>query len=128
MNAVGLFVVVCIAGGAGAVLRFVVDGWVGAAVPMRFPVGTTTINLTGSFILGVVTGLASADLLPGAWGSVLGVGLMGGYTTFSTASVETVRLLLAGDLRPGLVAGLGMLIGCVLAALLGLWIGSLGAV
>ncbi len=122
---VAVFLGVCLAGGAGAALRFVVDGWMRSALPMRFPLGTTVINVTGSFVLGVVTALAAGHVLAPWWGTVLGVGLMGGYTTFSTASVETVRLLLSGDVRLGLRAGLGMLVVGVLAALAGLWVGSL---
>ncbi|WOP17239.1 CrcB family protein [Raineyella sp. LH-20] len=120
-----VFVGVCLAGGVGAALRFVVDGWVRSAVPTQYPLGTVVINVSGSFVLGVVTGLAAVGVLPAVWGSVLGAGLMGGYTTFSTASVETVRLLLSGDVRLGLRTGLGMLVAGVAAALAGLWVGSL---
>ncbi|MEA5153862.1 fluoride efflux transporter CrcB [Raineyella sp.] len=122
---VAVFLGVCLAGGAGAALRFVVDGWVRSALPMRFPLGTTVINVTGSFVLGVVTALTAGHVLPTTWSTVLGTGLMGGYTTFSTASVETVRLLASGDVRLGLRAGLGTLVIGVLAALAGLWAGSL---
>lgn len=122
---VTVFLGVCLAGGVGAALRFVVDGWVRSALPMRFPLGTTVINVTGSFVLGLVTALAAGHVLAAPWGTVLGAGLMGGYTTFSTASVETVRLLASGDVRLGLRAGLGMLVVGVLAALAGLWVGTL---
>jgi len=57
------------------------------------------------------------------WQLVLGGGLLGGYTTFSTASVETVRLLQERRYVPALVVGLGMLVASVAAAGLGLWIG-----
>ncbi|SDC06346.1 camphor resistance protein CrcB [Raineyella antarctica] len=120
-----VFVGICLAGGAGAALRFTADAWIRSRVSMRFPFATAVINVTGSFVLGLVTGAAGSHLLPPAWFAVLGTGLLGGYTTFSTASVETVRLLAAREYRPALAAGLGVLVIGVLAALLGLWLGGL---
>lgn len=119
-----LFAVVCAAGGVGAALRFVVDGWVRSRVRTGFPLATAVVNLSGSFLLGLLSGLVLARVLPTAWGSALGTGLLGGYTTFSTASVETLRLLQAGEGRTALASGLGVLVGGVLAALLGWRLGS----
>ena len=81
---------VAVAGGIGAAARMVLDGAITAATRIPYPVGTTVVNVTGSLLLGVVTGLASGL---GPWALVLGTGLLGGYTTFSTASFETVRLV-----------------------------------
>lgn len=120
-----LFVAVALAGGVGSAARLLVDGLIRTRWASSFPWGTTVINLTGSFLLGLVTGLAMAHVLDDAWKVVIGTGLLGGYTTFSTASVETVRLLRAGRLRAGLANGLGMLVGAVLASALGVWLGLL---
>ncbi|OMH31587.1 CrcB family protein [Tersicoccus sp. Bi-70] len=87
-----LFLGIAAAGGVGAALRFVVDGLVRSRTRGTFPWATVLINVTGSLLLGVITGLAAAHGLDRAWVLVLGGGLLGGYTTFSTASVETVRL------------------------------------
>ena len=120
-----LLVAVAAAGGIGAAARFVVDGLVKDRLGSAYPWGTTAINVSGSFALGLVTGLALQAVVAPEWKAVLGTGLLGGYTTFSTASVETVRLLAAGR-RGGAVAnGLGMLVACVGVASLGLWLGSL---
>lgn len=114
-------------GGAGAALRFVLDGVVKGRVAggrfAAFPVGTLLINVSGSFVLGVLTGLAQAGTVPASTVAVLGTGMMGGYTTFSTASVETVQLLRSGKPRLAVLNGLGMLVVSVGAAALGLWIG-----
>ena len=120
MSGIGLVLAVALAGGLGAALRYVVDNAVPARVRERFPWGTQVVNLTGSFALGLLTGLLSGDSL-----SVLGVGLLGGYTTFSAASLEAVGL--ATDRRYGaaLAHGLGMLVACVVAAALGLWVGEI---
>ena len=99
------------AGGVGAALRYLVDNAVPARVRERYPWGILIVNLTGSFALGAVTGAVSGD---GA--AILGAGLLGGYTTFSTASVDTARLLLAGRVAAGALGALGTLAACVAAA------------
>ncbi|PZE88489.1 fluoride efflux transporter CrcB [Curtobacterium sp. MCBD17_008] len=121
MTAVGLLLVAA-GGGVGAALRFVLDGLVKARV-RRFPLGTMLVNVTGSFVLGLVTGLGGAGTIAVPMVTVLGTGMMGGYTTFSTASVETVQLLRSGKTRLAVLNGLGMLVVSVGAAALGLWLG-----
>lgn len=121
-----LFVAVALAGGAGAALRLFLDGIVRARVKTSLPVGTLLINVVGSLLLGLLTGLTLAAWLPEAWHLVLGGGLMGGFTTFSTASVETVRLAQDRRSLTALVNGLCMLVLAVSSAFLGLWLG-LGA-
>jgi CrcB protein len=120
-----LLVAVAAAGGIGAAARFVVDGLVKDRLGAAYPWGTTAINVSGSFALGLVTGLALQAVVAPEWKAVLGTGLLGGYTTFSTASVETVRLLAAGRRGAAVANGLGMLVACVGVASLGLWLGSL---
>jgi CrcB protein len=120
-----LVVAVAVAGGVGAATRFVVDGLVKDRLGSAYPWGTTVINVSGSFALGLLTGLALQAVVAPEWKAVLGTGLLGGYTTFSTASVETVRLLAAGRRGAAVANGLGMLVACVGVASLGLWLGSL---
>ncbi|MBM9469083.1 fluoride efflux transporter CrcB [Nakamurella leprariae] len=111
-----------VAGGVGAVLRFVVDGLLRARWPGRLPWPTAVINVSGSLVLGLLTGLVAAGV-PGSWALVLGTGLCGGWTTFSTASFETVRLL--QQRRWGAGAGylLGSLILSIAAAAIGFAVG-----
>lgn len=113
---------VALAGGAGAVARFVLDGLVKTRTGARYPVGTTAINLSGSLLLGLVVGLAGA-VLPEPARLVLGTGFLGGYTTFSTAAVETVRLAAERRPRAAWANGLGMLVAAVGLAALGLRLG-----
>jgi CrcB protein len=116
----GVFLLLSVAGGVGAVLRFVVDGLVRSALGGRLPWGTAIINASGSFLLGLLTGLVTVGM-PKELLLVLGTGLLGGYTTFSTASVETVRLLQQRRLGASLLYGVGGLVLSVAAALLGLF-------
>ena len=119
---------VALAGGLGAVARLVLDGVLRARASGRHPGATMVVNVTGSLLLGLVTGLAGAALLPPVWRLVLGTGVLGGYTTFSTAAVETVRLGQERRWAAAAVSGLGMLVLSVLVAGLGLWLGlGLGA-
>lgn len=109
-----------VAGGAGAALRFVVDQLVGARWGRRFPWGITVINITGSFALGVLTGLALDH--PAA--AIVSTGALGGFTTFSTASVDTVRALMAKRVSAALVSAVGTLVGAVGLALCGILLGA----
>ncbi len=119
----GTYVLVCVGGGIGAALRFAVDGQIKSRAGARFYAGTILINLTGCLLLGLLTGLAeSGSLGPDAL-AVVGTGILGGYTTFSTASFETARLLQEGKRGAGLWNGLGTLLGGVALAGLGLWLG-----
>ena len=111
--------VICIAGGIGAALRLILDGLIRTRIGSSYPVGTTLINVTGSFLLGVVTGLAASQLIPHECQLVVGTGLLGGYTTFSTASFETVRLIEDRRYVAAACNGLGMLIAGTAAAALG---------
>lgn len=120
-----LVLAVAVAGGTGAVARLVLDGALRSRMAINFPLGTTVINVTGSFLLGLVTGLALAHGLPIELRAILGTGFLGGYTTFSTASYETVRLAQQRRYRAAFVNGFGMLVLALAAAGIGLWLGSL---
>lgn len=89
---------VAAAGAAGAAARFLVDTWVSEATVDRFPWGTLAVNLTGSLVLGLITGLVVYHHLARLPDDVLGEGFCGAYTTFSTFSYETVRLVEDGAL------------------------------
>lgn len=120
-----LLVLVSVGGGLGAVVRFLTDAWLSRNHP-RVPVGTLVINLSGSLLLGFLVGwLGSGDGASGTWLAVLGTGFCGGYTTFSTASVEVVRLWVTEGQVGGWAYALATLIGSVVAAAAGLLLGGL---
>jgi CrcB protein len=123
MTAAVTALLVCAAGGLGAAARLVLDGLIRAWIRSTYPVATTIINLTGSLLLGLITGLATGHVLPDSWHLIAGTGLLGGYTTFSTASFETVSLLEDRRYLAATLNGLGTLIICSCAAAAGLIIG-----
>lgn len=113
-------VALVLAGGVGAVTRFALDGAIRTRWPSRMPWATMMINVSGALLLGVLTGLviyrgADTDLTV-----IAGTGFCGGYTTFSTASFETVRLVQQQRLIAALVNGLGTIVLAVGVAALGL--------
>jgi CrcB protein len=115
---IGLWV--AIAGGAGAGTRYLLDSAVRARLRIEFPVGTLLINVTGSFVLGIIAGLVIAHGASSRWRDIAGTGFLGGYTTFSAASVETVRLAEQRRWRECIGYATGSLVLALLAAGAGL--------
>lgn len=113
-----IFLLASIAGGFGAALRYLADVGVRRLTGRRFPWGIVIVNITGSFALGVVT-----SALPDA-AFVVGAGLLGGYTTFSTAMLDTLVLWKEGDRAASVRHLLGTFAAAVIAALVGLAVGS----
>jgi CrcB protein len=91
-----------VAVGVGAPARYVVDRFVSGATGSDFPWGTVVINVSGSFLLGLLTGLGLYHAFPADARLVLGTGFCGAYTTFSTFTFETVRLAETGQVRAAL--------------------------
>jgi fluoride exporter len=112
-------VLVGIGGFAGAVTRRAVDLWVSDRNNGAFPLGTLVINLTGSFLLGLLFAWAiDRDVLPREIRGPLMIGFLGAYTTFSTWMLESWRLVedgawqlallnLGGSVLLGLIAVVG---------------------
>jgi CrcB protein len=110
---------VAVFGALGALARFQVDRAVSVRWPSDFPLGTLAVNLTGSFVLGILVGVALAsDAL-----FVIGTGFLGGYTTFSTWMVESERLAEDGEVRFMWLNLLGSMALGLVAAGLG-WLGG----
>lgn len=113
-----------LAGGLGSAARFLLDGVIASLLPARYRLGMFVVNVSGSLLLGLVTGGADARLLHSGLELILGVGLLGGYTTFSAASPEPVRLVRQRRILAALLHSLGMLITSVEAAALGYCVGA----
>lgn len=114
-----------IAAAAGAPLRYVVDNVVDALAPGAFPWGTFVVNATGSFLAGFLAGLAIHHGLASDVRTVVATGFVGSYTTFSTFTFETVRLLEEGALDEAARNVVGTVVTCALAAGAGLALAGL---
>ncbi len=111
-----------VGGGLGAGARYLVDGFVMRGRRGVFPLGILVVNVSGAFLLGLLTALAGA--VGPVWLAIAGVGVLGGYTTFSTVSVETVLLAQRGRRDWAWLNLLGTLVLSVVAAALGVLIGG----
>lgn len=110
-------------GGMGCVARYMVSGWVYSLAGKALPYGTLAVNVIGSLLLGLIMeGSLRSTLLSPELRFGITVGFMGGFTTFSTFSYETVRLLEEGSM---VAAGANILLNvtvCIAAALIGIYL------
>jgi CrcB protein len=113
-------VAIGIAGSLGALARYGLDGVVSRRLPSQFPWGTFVVNISGAFVLGFLMTLMTEQLTTAPWlRAALTIGLLGAYTTFSTLSYETYRLLEGGALGLAVANVLGSAIAGLVAVYLG---------
>ena len=121
------FLYVFIGGGLGAVCRYMATTAIGARFGMMFPFGTLFVNTVGSFLMALVMGsllllAKSTNMLPESLRLLLTVGFLGGFTTFSSFSMETLTLINGGSIFLALVNVCANLLLGFGAAILGLHI------
>ncbi|MCP4151355.1 MAG: fluoride efflux transporter CrcB [bacterium] len=110
--------IVGMGGFMGAILRYLVSGWAQTLSKSGFPFGTLAVNLIGSFVLGFVTGLSRHVIISPEIRMLVGIGMLGAFTTFSTFSYETMMLLREGAfLNAFLNIGVSLLAGLILVYL-----------
>jgi fluoride exporter len=115
------YILVLVGGGSGALVRFITGAVVMRRFGGTFPLGTLVINVTGSFLIGVLmTLLTERFKLDPNWRFLLVVGFLGGYTTFSSFEWETFTTIRDG----GLEAGLLNVILSVILGYLAVWLGA----
>jgi CrcB protein len=105
---------VALGGAAGSVLRYLLANWVHGLWEGRLPMGTLLVNVLGSFAIGIIyVLLVERQVFHPNWRGVLMVGFLGGFTTFSTFSLETITLFEAGNFLTALAYMIGSAIICV---------------
>jgi len=120
---IGVLVAIAIGGAVGSLLRYVVASQVQSAVSPGFPWGIFVVNITGGFIMGVIAELGALkmsftpELL-----AFLTVGILGGYTTFSTFSLDSALLIERGDYVGAAAYIVGSSPLSIMALFAGLWI------
>jgi CrcB protein len=90
---------VAVGGSLGAAARYLLDRAIAVRQAGPFPLGTLVVNVSGSIALGLLLGLAVGHRIPSSILTLAGTGFLGAYTTFSTFTYETVRLLEDGAWR-----------------------------
>jgi fluoride exporter len=117
---------VALGGAIGSAARYLVGGWFAARFGAAFPYGTFVVNVTGSFIVGLFLAYAQERVsLSPYWRLFFAVGLVGGYTTFSTFEYESIRLLQDGEMLMAAVYLIGSVVTGGVAAIAGIALGSL---
>lgn len=116
---------IAVMGAAGAVSRHLLGSFAKAHIDTVLPVGTIAVNVIGSFLLGLLTALAVAGVVPESWRGPVAIGFLGAFTTFSTFGVETVALAQDGRLAAALANVAVQLVVGFGAAAAGLWVGRL---
>jgi fluoride exporter len=115
------YLMVGVGGGLGSILRFWLGSYIGGRLGSRFPYGTFVINVTGSFLIGMVlTILAEKTQWSPNWRYLIPIGFIGGYTTFSTFEYETLRLVQDGQM----VTAMFNVVGSVMVGFAGVWAGA----
>jgi len=103
-----------IGGFLGALARYALGSYIGGRYGARFPLGTFVINVSGSFLLGLVMVLLARRTAGAYWVYLIPIGFIGAYTTFSTFEYETLRAIQDGQVTTGLLnVGLSVGVGFV---------------
>jgi len=121
-----VLLIVGLGGFIGSAGRYWCHVMAGKYLPLTFPYGTFLINIAGSFLIGLIFGLSEkGGWLSPEWRFFLATGFCGGFTTFSSFSLENLALLREGNyLALGLYIGLSVIVG-ILAAFLGMGLAKL---
>ena len=119
----GVVGMVALGGALGSVLRYAVAGWVQSAWWPGFPFGIFVVNVTGGLVMGLITALAALKLnLTPEMRAFLTTGILGGYTTFSTFSLDSAMLIERGAYTQAGAYVVGSAALSILALFAGLWI------
>ncbi len=115
---------IAVGGAIGAVLRFLVSSGVHSFMSRDFPYGTLTVNVVGSFLMGIsyVLLIERLNLSP-EWRAFIIVGLLGAFTTFSTFSIETLLLIESSELFKALMNIILSVVLCIMGSWIGIILG-----
>jgi CrcB protein len=113
---------VAVGGAVGALARYGLSLWITARAANGWPWATFTINVVGSALIGVLVGWTAGRESHEPWRLLLGVGVLGGFTTFSSYSLETVQLVERNDIAGAAAYSLGSVLAGGVACFLALWL------
>lgn len=123
MNLIEEVIGVILGGAIGSLSRFLLSRWVNTFLPKNFPWGIFVVNILGCFVLGILAAvLLNRQVLTPFWRAGIFLGLLGGFTTFSSFSLDALTLWISGVYWTAGFYVLGSVVLCLLATALGMWL------
>jgi len=119
------FLAVFLGGGIGALLRYLSTQLINSIIKIQFSFGTIFVNCVGALLIGFLVNFFDLYSLNPKWRLLIITGFLGGYTTFSAYSLETVQYFLNGNIKYAILNILINNVLCILFVLLGLWLNNL---
>jgi CrcB protein len=109
-------------GGLGSLARYLSTQFINSSAAAKFPFGTLFVNCLGALIIGFLINIFDVFSLKIGWKLFLITGFLGGYTTFSTYSLETAQFFMSGNIKYAVINILSNNVLCILFVLLGIWL------
>ena len=120
-----IYLLVVIGGGIGALLRYLSTQFINSIFKIQFSFGTLFVNCVGALLIGFLINFFDLYSLNTKWKLLLITGFLGGYTTFSAYSLETVQYFISGNIKYAVINILTNNVLCILFVLLGLWFNNI---
>ncbi|KXG76645.1 putative fluoride ion transporter CrcB [Fervidicola ferrireducens] len=121
-----VYLFIALGGAAGALFRYFMSVWLNDKITTVFPIGTLVVNLLGSFLVGLIYSISMNFIVPVAiFRSLIMVGFLGAFTTFSTFSLETLLLIHEGSFAMAFLNMLANILGGLIAVFLGISVTNL---
>jgi CrcB protein len=120
-----IYILVVLGGGIGALLRYLSTQFINSIFKIQFSFGTLFVNCIGALLIGFLVNLFDLYSLNTKWRLLIITGFLGGYTTFSAYSLETVQYFISGNIKYAIINILTNNILCLFFVLFGLWFGNI---